>query len=46
MNSAENERKVSTNFMSLENEGMRNKRMIKSRGYQRTSIINDEPTFP
>jgi hypothetical protein len=36
MNTAGNERERAypSDFMTLENEGMRNKRMIKSRGYQ------------
>lgn len=29
----ENDRAFPTDFMSLENDGMRNKRMIKTRGY-------------
>ena len=50
MNTAGNERAYPNDFMTLENEGMRNKRMIKSRGYQinKYNKLNseNEPSFP
>ena len=43
----ENDRADPLDFMSLENDGMRNKRMIKTRGYQRNKMVSDnEPNFP
>ena len=51
MNTAGNERAYPTDFMTLDNEGIRNKRMAKSRGYQinqynKLKAAEVEPSFP